>query len=391
MDDASYEHLIVKRDGDITTVTLDRPEKRNALAVDVMEELTATLEAIGRTDARGVVLAANGPVFSAGHNFGDMAGATFDEARHVFDVCTRMMGAVQSIPQPVCARVHALATAAGCQLVATCDLAVAAESAGFAIPGGKGGLFCHTPLVAVARNVGRKRALEMAFTGDAIDAATAADWGLINRAVPDDELDDAVDELMQPGDPRLGRVQGPRQAHVLRPGRPRPGQGLRARRPGHGRRRHHGRRPRGHRRLPREAQTGLLARSERRSFLGGDRLGFRDGSRPDTDPAQMVGSQIRRRGRCGAGGRWPGRGGCGWCARVTARSAATVPGEPARARSRTRSRSWLGTPAARASPSSRASSSHGLRTVVNGVSSSVRGSTDTSLADSRRPGAMNAR
>ena len=118
MDDASYQHLIVKRDGDITTVTLDRPEKRNALAVDVMEELTATLEAIGRTDARGVVLAANGPVFSAGHNFGDMAGATFDEARHLFDVCTRMMDTVQAIPQPVCAKVHALATAAGCQLVA---------------------------------------------------------------------------------------------------------------------------------------------------------------------------------------------------------------------------------------------------------------------------------
>ena len=142
------------------------------------------------------MLAANGPVFSAGHNFGDMAGAGYDETRRVFDVCTRMMDTVQSIPQPVCAKVHALATAAGCQLVATCDLAIAAESAGFAIPGGKGGLFCHTPLVAVARNVGRKRALEMAFTGDAIDAATAADWGLINRAVPDAELDAAVDDLM---------------------------------------------------------------------------------------------------------------------------------------------------------------------------------------------------
>jgi enoyl-CoA hydratase/carnithine racemase len=197
MDAGSYEHLVVKRDGDITTVTLDRPEKRNALALDVMEELTATMAAIARTDAKGVVLAANGPVFSAGHNFGDMAGATFTEARHVFDVCTRMMGVVQSMPQPVCAKVHALATAAGCQLVATCDLAIAAESAGFAIPGGKGGLFCHTPLVAVARSIGPKRALELALTGDAIDAATAADWGLINRAVPDAELDDAVDDLMR--------------------------------------------------------------------------------------------------------------------------------------------------------------------------------------------------
>lgn len=197
MDGASYEHLVVKRDEDIITVTLDRPEKRNALALDVMEELTATMAAIGDTDARGVVLAANGPVFSAGHNFGDMAGATYDETRRVFDVCTRMMQEVQSIPQVVCARVHALATAAGCQLVASCDLAIAAESAGFAVPGGKGGLFCHTPLVAVARNIGRKRALEMAFTGDVIDAATAAEWGLINRAVPDADLDGAVADLMR--------------------------------------------------------------------------------------------------------------------------------------------------------------------------------------------------
>ena len=192
----ALEHLIVKRDGDITTVTLDRPEKRNALAVDVMEELTAALAEIGETDARGVVLAANGPVFSAGHNFGDMVGADYDQARRLFDVCARMMQTVQSIPQPVCAKVHALATAAGCQLVATCDLAVAAQSAGFATPGGKGGFFCHTPLVAVARNIGRKRALEMGLTGDTIDAATAADWGLINRAVPDDQLDAAVDDLM---------------------------------------------------------------------------------------------------------------------------------------------------------------------------------------------------
>jgi enoyl-CoA hydratase/carnithine racemase len=191
------QHLVVKRDGDITTVTLDRPERRNALALDVMEEIIVALDAIGTSDARGVILAANGPVFSAGHDFRDMAGATYDETRRLFDVCTRMMTTVQQIPQVVCAKVHALATAAGCQLVASCDLAVAAESAAFATPGGKGGLFCHTPLVAVARNVGRKRALEMAFTGDPISAATAAEWGLINRAVPDDELDAAVEDLIR--------------------------------------------------------------------------------------------------------------------------------------------------------------------------------------------------
>jgi enoyl-CoA hydratase/carnithine racemase len=189
--------VLVERQGDIVTITLDRPEKRNALAVDVMAALTSALRQVGETDALGVVIAARGPVFSAGHNFGDMAGATFEEAQRVFDACTEMMTTIQSVPQPVCARVHALATAAGCQLVASCDLAIAAESAGFAIPGGKGGLFCHTPLVAVARSIGRKRALEMAFTGDAIDAATAADWGLVNRVVPDDELDDAVADLMR--------------------------------------------------------------------------------------------------------------------------------------------------------------------------------------------------
>lgn len=191
----------VRREGDVTTITLDRPEKRNALAIEVMREVTDAFAEVGTTDALAVVLAANGPVFSAGHNFGDMSGASLVEARDLFEVCTVMMDTVQQIPQPVIARVHALATAAGCQLVATCDLAIAAESAAFALPGGKGGLFCHTPLVAVARNVGRKRALEMALTGDPIDAATAADWGLINRVVPDDELDEAVADLAR----RVGR------------------------------------------------------------------------------------------------------------------------------------------------------------------------------------------
>ncbi len=189
-------HVDVQVDGDIATVTLDHPEKRNALALDVMLELTDVLREISETEALGVVLAANGPVFSAGHNFGDMAGASLAEAQQLLQVCTDMMDTVQQIPQIVIARVHALATAAGCQLVATCDLAVAAESAGFALPGGRGGLFCHTPLVAVARQIGRKRALQMAVTGDVVPAATAADWGLINFAVPDDQLDEAVADLM---------------------------------------------------------------------------------------------------------------------------------------------------------------------------------------------------
>jgi enoyl-CoA hydratase/carnithine racemase len=192
----TYEHLLVKQEGDITTITLNRPEKRNALSLDVMLELTAAFREVGETSALGVILAANGPVFSAGHNFADMAGADLAAARRLFEVCTEMMDAVQEIPQPVVAKVHALATAAGCQLVASCDLAVAAEEAGFAMPGGKGGLFCHTPLVAVARNIGRKRALEMALTGDIVDAATAADWGLVNKVVPADRLDEATFDLI---------------------------------------------------------------------------------------------------------------------------------------------------------------------------------------------------
>jgi enoyl-CoA hydratase/carnithine racemase len=188
--------VLVERDGDIVTITLDRPEKRNALALDVMLALTEALRRTGDSDALGVVVGARGPVFSAGHNFGDMKGASLADARRLFQVCTEMMDTVQDISQPVCAKVHALATAAGCQLVATCDLAVASEDAAFATPGGKGGLFCHTPLVAVARNIGRKRALEMAFTGDPIDARTAADWGLVNRVVAAERLDEATHELV---------------------------------------------------------------------------------------------------------------------------------------------------------------------------------------------------
>ena len=182
--------------GCVATVTLDNPDRRNVLAVETMLELIDALREIAAGDALGVVLAARGPVFSAGHDFGDMLDASLPDAQHLFQVCTGLMNMVQEIPQVVIAKVHALATAAGCQLVASCDLAVAAESAGFALPGGKGGLFCHTPLVAVARQIGRKRALEMAITGDVISAATAADWGLVNRVVPDDELDAAVDDLM---------------------------------------------------------------------------------------------------------------------------------------------------------------------------------------------------
>lgn len=192
----SYECIRVERAADVTTITMALPERRNALSLAHLRELLDAFRAVGDSDTRGVVLAADGPVFSAGHDFADMAGADLEAMRTLLGTCTELMATMQAIPQVVIARVHALATAAGCQLVATCDLAVAARSAGFALPGGKGGWFCTTPLVAVARNVSRKHALELALTGDVIDAATAEAWGLVNRVVPDDELDDAVHELL---------------------------------------------------------------------------------------------------------------------------------------------------------------------------------------------------
>ena len=192
----AYQHLEVKRDGETVRITMNRPSRRNSLSEDHLRELTAAFREAGESDATGIVLGANGPVFSAGHDFGDVASRDVLGVRDLLDVCTNLMQTIQSVPQVVIARVHGLATAAGCQLVATCDLAVAAESAGFALPGGKGGWFCHTPAVPVARTIGRKRLMELALTGDAISASTAAEWGLINYVVPDAELDRAVDELL---------------------------------------------------------------------------------------------------------------------------------------------------------------------------------------------------
>src|ERR687889_887374 len=186
----------VEREGDFARVTMNIPERRNALSLEHMRQLLAAVREVGASDARGMLLAAEGPVFCAGHDFADTVDADLIELRELLALCTELMTTLQAIPQPVLARVHGLATAAGCQLVATADLAVASEDAGFAIPGGKGGWFCHTPLVAVARAVPRKRALELAFTGDVIDAHTAAEWGLVNAVVPGDELDAACLELL---------------------------------------------------------------------------------------------------------------------------------------------------------------------------------------------------
>src|SRR3954466_7531906 len=193
---APRELVRVEREGEFARVTMNVPERRNALSVDHMRQLLVAVREVGESDARGLLLAGEGPVFCAGHDFADMVDADLAAMRDLLALCTELMTALQSIPQPVLARVHGLATAAGCQLVATADLAVASEAATFAIPGGKGGWFCHTPLVAVARAVPRKRALEMAFTGDVIDARTAEAWGLVNAVVPAAELDAACLDLL---------------------------------------------------------------------------------------------------------------------------------------------------------------------------------------------------
>jgi enoyl-CoA hydratase/carnithine racemase len=192
----SYETLLVERDAPVTTIIMNRPERRNALSTDLMLDLNDALREAGKdTETRVVILAANGPAFSAGHDLRELVDGDINAYRHVFEVCNDLMATIQSIPQPVIARVHQIATAAGCQLVATCDLAIAAEEARFATPGVKIGLFCTTPMVALSRAIGRKRALQMLLTGQPITAETAADWGLVNTVVPADQLETAAREL----------------------------------------------------------------------------------------------------------------------------------------------------------------------------------------------------
>ena len=190
--------LLLTVEGPATRVTLNRPEKRNALSLELMEELIGALRTLGANpDVRAIVIAGAGPVFSAGHDLGEMVGRDLAFYQQLFDVCTELMETIHQVPQPVIASVHGVATAAGCQLVASCDLAVAAQDARFATPGVKIGLFCSTPMVPLSRAIGRKRSLEMLLTGDFVDAATARDWGLVNRVVAADALDDTVAELVE--------------------------------------------------------------------------------------------------------------------------------------------------------------------------------------------------
>ena len=194
----SFEHLLVDTEAPAARITLNRPEKRNALSLELMQELIEALQGLGSSsEVRAIVVEGAGPAFSAGHDLGEMLGRDLGFYQRLFEVCTVLMETIHRVPQPVVAKVHGIATAAGCQLVAACDLAVAAEGARFATPGVKIGLFCSTPMVPVSRAVGRKRALELLLTGEPIDARTALDWGLVNRVVPAEELEAAVAELVE--------------------------------------------------------------------------------------------------------------------------------------------------------------------------------------------------
>ncbi len=192
----AYQHIRVADDGPRVLVTMARPERRNALSEAHLGELLEAFREAGRSKARGIILAGEGPVFSAGHDFADMQGRDISSMRRMLALCSELMITIQDLDQVVIAQVEGLATAAGCQLVATCDLAVAGTSSRFQVPGGRGGWFCTTPGVALGRAVGRKHALEMLLTGDPIDADTALVWGLVNRVVPDADVAAATRDLL---------------------------------------------------------------------------------------------------------------------------------------------------------------------------------------------------
>lgn len=196
MDLMDLDGVRLNTDGRIATITLARPERRNALSLEMLNNLIEAFDAVPR-DVGVVVLDAEGPAFSAGHDLGEMIdrpSAFYDE---LFDTCVRMMQSIHALPQPVIAKVQGVATAAGCQLVASCDLAIASEDAWFATPGVSIGLFCSTPMVPVSRAVGHKRAMQMLLTGEPVSAETAVEWGLINEAVPAGELDAAVGKMAE--------------------------------------------------------------------------------------------------------------------------------------------------------------------------------------------------
>jgi enoyl-CoA hydratase/carnithine racemase len=194
----NYKDIQLQTDGRISTLLLKRPGKRNALSLNTLEEMRHALKDLARRqEVRVVILRGSGPAFSAGHDLKELADSGLNEYRKIFATCMNMMLLLREIPQPVIAAVHGIATAAGCQLVAACDLAVATEDARFATPGVKIGFFCTTPMVPLSRVVGRKKALEMLFTGEFISAQEALQFGLVNRVVPTEELDETVKKLAE--------------------------------------------------------------------------------------------------------------------------------------------------------------------------------------------------
>jgi enoyl-CoA hydratase/carnithine racemase len=194
----TYEHIVVEEDGPVVYVTMNRPKKRNALSEAHMLELIGCFEGIGAArEASVVILRGEGPAFCAGHDLSEMVGREPEEYRRIFDVCCRLMETIQAIPQPVIAQVHGVATAAGCQLVATCDLVVASEEARFATPGVRIGLFCSTPMVALSRAVGQKKSMEMLLTGEFVPADEAKAVGLVNRVVAAEDLESETRTLAE--------------------------------------------------------------------------------------------------------------------------------------------------------------------------------------------------
>ena len=195
-------HVRASRDGDIGEVLLDNPARRNPLGLAVLRDIIAAVTGFGADPAvRVIVVSGTPPAFSAGHDLAEMVDRPDDFYEELFDVCCELMAAIRNVPQPVLAAVDGIATAAGCQVVAACDLVVATDRSRFATPGVRIGLFCSVPMVPLSRAIGRKRALEMLLTGDPIDAATAAEWGLVNRVVPAGQLQEAVADLAG----RIGR------------------------------------------------------------------------------------------------------------------------------------------------------------------------------------------
>jgi enoyl-CoA hydratase/carnithine racemase len=194
----TYEHVLYEDDGTIALITMNRPKKYNALSLDHMRELISCLKAIGEDrETSIIVLRGSGPGFCAGHDLSEMIGRDPAFYRHVFDACCELMETIQALPQPVIAQVHGIATAAGCQLAATCDLVVASEDARFATPGVKIGLFCSTPMVALSRSVGQKKSMEMLLTGEFVSAEEALAEGLINKVVPAQELEAETRKLAE--------------------------------------------------------------------------------------------------------------------------------------------------------------------------------------------------